>query len=104
MHKKGDDGPLGPNVDVQRLSIVSNKDSLFQDLRQAVTENFDDIKEENTTFDLFWKDEENDYIKIFNNVKLLHAIDEMGGPVIKLYAIIMPDITDGESSINDDGE
>ena len=96
LHTKQNDGSMGPKVAIQRLNIQSSQDSIFSELTIKIVEEFKELKERNISVDLFWKDDDNDYVRIHNNDSLVDAMEEMGGPVFTLYASCTTDNAKGE--------
>ena len=48
------------------------------------------------SFDLFWKDEDKDYIRIHNSDSLKDAMEPIRGPVFTLYASFTTKYAGGE--------
>ena len=96
LSRKSGEDSIGTKVAIQRLIITTNKESLFANLNEKIARQFKELSPSNITFDLFWKDDSNDYIRIHNNDSLVDAMDEMGCSVFTLYASITTDNAEGE--------
>ena len=68
--------------------------SLLKSLNDEISGGFKELQGTNTPFDVFWKDSDNDCIRIYDNDSLLDALKEMGGTVFTLYAEFTANKTD----------
>ena len=92
---KKDDTDFGEKVDAQKYRIRTQKSTLLIDLNKKIVEGFKDLQEPRMTFDLFWKDKEEECISVENNESLLDAMKEMGGFMYSFYALMRFDNENG---------
>ena len=85
---KKDDTVFGEKVAVQRYRLSTKKNSLLSELNTRIFEGFKELQEPKITFDLFWKDKEEECIRVGNDESLLDAMKEMGGIVFSFYALM----------------
>ena len=96
LNKKNDGDEIGSKVGIKRFKVQSNKASLFVDLKNELVSGFKELQEPNTTFRIFWRDDENDWIRIENSNDLQIAMDDMDKPVYKLCVCFENVGTDGK--------
>ena len=97
---KKDDSTFGEKVSVQKIRISTKKSSLLSDLNARILDGFKELQEPEITFDLFWKDREEECIRVYNNENLLDAMKEMPGIFFSLYALMY---NANEREITDEG-
>ena len=85
---KEDNTDSGTKVAVQRFNINSKKSSVLDVLNDKISAGFKELQDANVTFDLFWKDSDDECIRVHNNESLLDALKEMEGTVFSLYALM----------------
>ena len=75
-----------PNVSICRINVDDSEDDKLEFLRSAIAKKFKgfDVTKEN--FDLYWQDEEGDFIIISDNDDLSLALEEMTGQLYELFA------------------
>ena len=92
---KKDDTEFGEKVDTKKYKIKTLKATLLSDLKKKIVEGFTELQEPQMTFDLCWKDKDEDCISVENNESLLDAIKEMGGFMYSFYALMYLDTEKG---------
>ena len=97
LNKKSDGGDeIGSKVGIKRFKVQNNKASLFVNLKKELVSGFKELQGPNTRFTIFWRDDENDCIRIENPNDLQIATDAMDKPVYKLWVCFENDDTDGK--------
>ena len=86
LHRKSDDMP-GEKIAAQRFKIKSNKNTLLCTLTEKICNGFTELGGTNLRFDLYWKDSEDDFIRITDNDNLILALEEMKEMTFRIYVI-----------------
>jgi len=85
---KKDCSEIGEKIAVQRFRIDSDRHVLLQTLNEKIYNGFKELQEPDKTFEVFWKDSDDESIRISDNDGLLDALNEMGGIVFSIYAVM----------------
>ena len=85
---KGDCSDAGEKVAVQRFRINIDRNVLLQTLKEKIHNGFKELQQPNVTCEIFWKDSDEECIRIPDNDGLLDALNEMGGIVFSIYAVM----------------
>ena len=78
----------GEKVAVQRFRINVENNVLLSNLKHRIANGFKELRDPGVTFEIFWKDSDEEYIRISDNESLLDALKEMGGIVFSIYAVM----------------
>lgn len=76
------------NIASCRLKLDLNEVDKFKHLRSAVVIKFKKFGVFKDNFELFWKDQDDDYNIIMDNDDLLNALEEINGPLYEVIACI----------------
>ena len=71
-------------VSAKFIQIQCDTSNTFNNLKQSLVQNFEEIQQPNASFKIFWQDNEQDWLTIDNQESLSMAVKEMGGPTYKL--------------------
>ena len=85
---KKDCSEIGEKIAVQRFRIDTDRHVLLQTLNEKIYNGFKELQEPDKTFEVFWKDSDDESIRISDNDGLLDALNEMGGIVFSIYAVM----------------
>ena len=85
---KKDCSEIGEKIAVQRFRIDTDRHVLLQTLNEKIYNGFKELQEPYKTFEVFWKDSDDESIRISDNDGLLDALNEMGGIVFSIYAVM----------------
>ena len=85
---KKDCSEIGEKVAVQRFRIDTDRHVLLQTLNDKIYNGFKELQEPDIAFEVFWKDSDEESIRISDNDGLLDALNEMGGIVFSIYAVM----------------
>ena len=82
---------MGTKVATRYMKMERNDSSLFFDLKQALINEFEGLGISRNNFNVFWQDEDNDYVEITNNNGVIIALDQLVGTVYKLFVRLTED-------------
>ena len=85
---KKDCSEIGEKIAVQRFRIDTDRHVLLETLNEKIYNGFKELQEPDKTFEVFWKDSDDESIRISDNDGLLDALNEMGGIVFSIYAVM----------------
>ena len=85
---KGDCSDAGEKVAVQRFRINIDRNVLLQTLKEKIYNGFKELQQPNVVFEIFWKDSDEECIRISDNDGLLDALNEIGGVVFSIFAVM----------------
>ena len=85
---KNDCSDAGEKVAVQRFRINIDRNVLLQNLKEKIQNGFKELQQPNVTCEIFWKDSDEECIRISDNDGLLDALNEMGGIVFSIFAVM----------------
>jgi len=86
LHRNTDDMP-GEKIAAQRFKIKTNKNTILGALTEKICSGFKELGDTEIRFDLFWKDSEDDFIRITDNENLIFALEEMKEKIFRIYVI-----------------
>ena len=86
---KKDGSELGKKITVERFPIEVAENSLFETLHSKICNKFEkELQSSTNGFDIFWKDSEDEIIRVSDNEGLLDALKDMEALGYRLYALI----------------
>ena len=77
----------GEKIAAQRFKIKTNKNTILGALTEKICNGFKELGDTEIRFDLFWKDSEDDFIRITDNENLMFALEEMKEKIFRIYVI-----------------
>ena len=88
-----------PNISICRINVDDSEEDNLEFLRSAIAKKFKSYYVTKDNFDLYWQDEEGDFVLISDNDDLSLALEEMTGQLYEVFACFKEQNAKGKSSM-----